>query len=289
MVSNHGLPKEFITNRDKLFTSKFWETLTAELGVKHKMSTAYHPQTDGQSERMNQTVETYLRHYVNMKQSNWVQLLPMAQFTYNNARNETTGKTPFEANYGYHPEVWRDPRAHGSRSQRAILDIAELKKLHADLTKRIEGQKGRTTEVKPFEIGERVYLRTDNMRTKKKSKELMNKSIGPFMIKRNIKELSYELDLPQGMQIHPVFHASMLQRCNQSIPLQATPTPVEPENEYEVEEILGERIISGEAHYLVKWKGYDASESTWEPQDNLLNCARTLQQFEKGAQDPRKD
>ncbi len=117
----------------------------------------------------------------------------------------------------------------------------------------------------------------------------MNKSIGPFMIKRNIKGLSYELDLPQGMRIHPVFHASMLQRCNQSIPLQATPTPVEPETEYEVEDILGKRMISEEAHYLVKWKGYDASESTWEPQDNLLNCVRTLQQFEKGAQDPQKD
>ncbi len=122
--------------------SKFWETLTAELGIKHKMSTAYHPQTDGQSEQMNQTVETYLRHYVNAKQNNWVQLLPIAQFTYNNARNETTGKTPFEANYGYHPEVWRDPRAHGSQSQKVMLDIAELKKLHTDLMKRIEGQKG---------------------------------------------------------------------------------------------------------------------------------------------------
>ncbi len=159
----------------------------------------YHPQMDGQSERMNQTVEMYLWHYVNTKQNNWVQLLPMAQFTYNNARNETTGKTPFEANYGYHLEVWRDLRAHRSQSQKAILNIAELKKLHTDLTKRIEGQKGRTTEVKPFEVGERVYLQMDNMQTKKKSKKLMNKSIRPFMIKRNIKGLSYELDLPQGM------------------------------------------------------------------------------------------
>ncbi len=70
LVSNHGLPKEFITDRDKLFTSKFLETLTAELGIKHNMSTAYHSQTDGQSEQMNQTVETYLQHYVNAKQDN---------------------------------------------------------------------------------------------------------------------------------------------------------------------------------------------------------------------------
>jgi len=70
LVSNHGLSKEFIINRDKLFTSKFWEMLTAELRIKHKMSTTYHPQTDGQSEQMNQTVETYLRHYVNKNQNN---------------------------------------------------------------------------------------------------------------------------------------------------------------------------------------------------------------------------
>ncbi len=68
----------------------------------------------------------------------------------------------------------------------------------------------------------------------------------------------------------------MLQRCDQSIPLQTTETPVEPDEEYEVEDILGKRNISGKAHYLVKWKGYDASESTWEPKENLKNLARTL-------------
>ncbi len=95
LINNHGLPKEFITDRDKLFTSKFWEMLTAELRINHKMSTAYHPQTDGQSKQMNQTVETYLRHYVNKNQNNWVQLLLTAQFAYNNTQNETTEETPF--------------------------------------------------------------------------------------------------------------------------------------------------------------------------------------------------
>ena len=70
LINNHGLSKKFIINRDKLFTSKFWEMLTAELRINHKMSTAYHPQTNEQSEQMNQTVETYLRHYVNRNQDN---------------------------------------------------------------------------------------------------------------------------------------------------------------------------------------------------------------------------
>ena len=96
------------------------------------------------------------------------------------------------------------------------------------------------------------------------------------MIKRNIKDLSYELDLSVDMRIHPVFHASMLQPCDQFIPLQTKPTLIESDEEYEVERILGKKIISGTVHYLVKWKGYDISESTWEPKQNLKNCARTL-------------
>ena len=95
LVSNHELSKEFITDRDKLFMSKFWETLMAKLRIKRKMSTAYHSQMNKQSKQMNQTVETYLRHYINKNQNNWVQLLLMTQFVYNNTRNEIMSMTSF--------------------------------------------------------------------------------------------------------------------------------------------------------------------------------------------------
>ncbi len=133
-----------------------------------------------------------------------------------------------------------------------ILDIVKIKKLHKDLANRIQQQTRQTTEVKPFVVEERVYLRTDNIHVKQRSKKLNNKSIKSFKIKRNIKGLSYELDLLKKMQIHPVFHAFMLQCCNQSIPLQATETSVELNKEYQVENILEKRMISGKAHYLVK-------------------------------------
>jgi len=124
--------------------------------------------------------------------------------------------------------------------------------LHKDLANRIQQQTGRTTEVKPFKVEERVYLRTNNIHVKRRSKKLNNKSIEPFKVRRNIKGISYELDLPKKMQIHSVFHASMLQCCNQFIPLQTTETSVEPDKEYQVENILEKRMISGKAHYLVK-------------------------------------
>ena len=133
-----------------------------------------------------------------------------------------------------------------------------------------------------YKIGERVYLQTDNIKIKWVSKKLDHQSIEPFMIRRNIKDLSYELDLSVNMRIHSVFHAFMLQSCDQFIPLQTKSTLIEPDEEYEVERILGKKIISGTAHYLVKWKEYDISESTWEPKVNLKNCTRMLQQFEGG-------
>ena len=103
---------------------------------------------------------------------------------------------------------------------------------------RIQQQSRQTTEVKPFAVEERVYLRTNNIHVKQQSKKLNNKSIEPFEVKRNIKGLSYELDLPKEMRIHSVFHAFMLQCCNQFIPLQTTETSVEPDKEYQVENIL---------------------------------------------------
>jgi len=108
------------------------------------------------------------------------------------------------------------------------------------------------TEVKPFVVEERVYLRTNNIHVKQRSKKLNNKSIKPFKIKRNIKKISYELDLLKKMRIHPVFHASMLQCCNQFIPLQTTETSVKLNEEYQVENILEKRMISEKAHYLVR-------------------------------------
>jgi len=104
--------------------------------------------------------------------------------------------------------------------------------LHKNLTSRIQQQTEQTTEIKPFEVEERVYLRTDNIHVKRRSKKLNNKSIKLFKIKRNIKRLSYKLDLLKEMQIHPVFHAFMLQCCNQFIPLQIIEMSVEPDEEY---------------------------------------------------------
>ena len=99
----HGLPADITTDRDTLFTSELWKETTKQLQIERKMSTAFHPQTDGQTERTNAILEQYLRAYVNYQQDNWTELLTLAEFAYNNSKQEMIKHTPFFANYGYHP------------------------------------------------------------------------------------------------------------------------------------------------------------------------------------------
>jgi hypothetical protein len=99
----HGLPMDIVSDRDSRFTSVTWKAFIGTLGIKPRMLTAFHPQTDGQTERLNQTIEAYLRSFVNHEMDDWVDLLPMAEFAYNNSVTSATGLSPFYANYGYHP------------------------------------------------------------------------------------------------------------------------------------------------------------------------------------------
>ena len=99
----HGIPKMILSNRGPQFMSKFMEDLTRILGTKRKLSTAYHPQTDRQTERVNQEIGTFLRHYINYQQDNWTEWLAAAEFAYNDKKHAATGKTPFELNFGRHP------------------------------------------------------------------------------------------------------------------------------------------------------------------------------------------
>ena len=99
----HGLPTDIVSDRDTKITSHFWQVLMDLLGIKTKLSIAFHPKTDGQTERVDQTIEQYLRHYCSWKQDDWDELLPMPEFAYNSAKFETTSISPFEANYGMLP------------------------------------------------------------------------------------------------------------------------------------------------------------------------------------------
>ena len=265
VFARHGMPAEIISDRDKLFTSQFWQSLMDILGTKHKLSTAYHPQTDGQTERTNQVLEQYLRCYLNYEQNDWVRLLPMAQFAYNNSATPT-GISPFYANYGKHPNISRDPRGLKPIADKAKITVSELHKLHKLLQQHLQEITMKTTvqankkrtEGPALREGGMVYLVRKNIKTKRPSNKLDHTKLGPFRITKKIGKVNYRLNLLENMRIHNVFYISLLELALAEA-LEPGPVEISPDDQepmYEVDYILKHRNIKGETCYLVYWKGY---------------------------------
>jgi transposase InsO family protein len=290
-VANQDLPRQYITDRDKIFASKFWQTLMECLGTKHRLSTAYHPQTDGQTERVNQVLETYLRMFVNEQQSNWVELLPVAQLAYNGTYQETIGMSPFKATFGYDMTVARTPLQAKHQAEAAILGAQKLMALHKQLSLDIKflnermayyANKRRSQEPS-FKKGDKVYLIRKNLKTKRKSDKLDWKKFGAYEVLEKVSDVNYKIRLPKKSRLHPIFHVSLLELAAKNAPLEK----LDVENEhgtdiYEVEKILDSRISTetGEIEYLIKWKNWDNIHNTWEPIGNL-RCPQKLKEFHR--------
>ncbi|KAM0712543.1 hypothetical protein Q7P37_011640 [Cladosporium fusiforme] len=266
VIANHGTPQTLITDRDKLFTSNFWKALSQELGIKQKLSTAYHPQTDGQTERLNQTLEQYLRCYVNDRQDNWIALLPLAQIAYNQTPTTTTGTSPFYANYGFDPPELAGTMEVLAGNPAAAFTAQQMATLHENLRLDLMFVRQRMTvqankkriEGPTLKEGDRVYLLRRNIKSKKQSKKLDAVKLGPFKIRRKKGPVSFELEIPKKMRIHPVFHISLLEPATPDTTLQDEVEDLDPEIQepsYEVERILKERTVRGQQQYLVKWTG----------------------------------
>ncbi|KAL2004475.1 hypothetical protein VTN00DRAFT_3477 [Thermoascus crustaceus] len=251
-----------------------------------------HPQTDGQTERMNQTLEQYLCCYINDQQDNWVELLPLAQFAYNSAKNETIQESPFYANYGFEPTAYQEPIPSQVLAQKGILRAYQLKELHQQLSLNIQFIAYRTAKYHnqhhrkgpELKKGDKVYLLRKNVRTKRPNNKLNFKKIGPFEIAEKKGEVNFRLKLPDTMRIHPVFHISLLEPA----PTNARPVTeteeILPENpdddkDYEVEKVLDSGIIDGRFMYLLKWMGSDDAENSWQPIENCDGCKELLREF----------
>ncbi len=164
IVRHYRVPKSIVMDRGLLFISKFWSSLCYFLGIKWKLSTAFHLQTDGQTERQSSTMEAYLRVFVNWKQDDWVRLLSMAEFAYNNAKNASTGYTFFELNYGYYPRVSFkedvDPHSRSRSANKLAKELRELMEvccwnfLHAQKLQKKAHDKG--VKSRNYALGEKV-------------------------------------------------------------------------------------------------------------------------------------
>jgi hypothetical protein len=287
---HHGLPTTIVSDRDSKFTGQFWQELFKLCGTKLAMSTAYHPQTDGQTERANRTLEEMLRAYISSQHDDWDEHLPAVEFAYNNSVNPSTGHTPFYLNYGAHPRVPStlvNPRPSTSnptatqfaRRIQDVLDQARQLMSKAQETQAHHANRRRRDW--EFKVGDEVLLSTADIKLKKKgqSGKLLPKFIGPFKITRVAGRNAYQLQLPESLKrLHPVFNISRLRayKPNDLVKFPARekldrpPPLLEDEDEgYEVESVLDKcRIRAKNGRYvdwyLVKWSGYPVSDATWK-------------------------
>ena len=287
----HGLPDDIVSDRGTQFVSKFWRSLFEILKVDIKLSSAFHPQTDGQTERVNQVLEQYLRCTINYQQDDWTEYLPFAEFAYNNTLHASTQQTPFFANYGYHPKLDllnpmanNNPAAEGFAKQLSELQaMLRLQLQTAQESYKASADKFRN-EAPTFKIGDKVWLLRRNIKTKRPCDKLDYRRLGPFVIQKQINPVAYRLELPAAMKVHPVFHVSLLEPYRESAfpgRIQGPPPSIEIENheEYEVDKVLDSRRKRGKLEYFVHWSGYDINERTWEDAENLANAPEKVHEF----------
>ena len=234
IVCHHGIPLDIISDRDGRFTSRFWQSLQSALGTNLSLSTAYHPQTDGQSERTIQVLEDMLRCCVIDFGGNWDAFLPLIEFSYNNSYHTSIGMAPFEALYGRKcrsPVCWNELGEAQITGPELIQETTEqIKRIRENLTTARNRQKSYADQRrKPleFQVDDKVLLKVSPwkgvVRFGKKGK-LAPRYVGPFKILERVGKVAYRLELPQELSnIHPVFHVSNLKKCladtNLEIPL----------------------------------------------------------------------
>lgn len=289
----HGLPLDMVSDRGSVFTSGFTTALSELLGVKQSLSTAFHPQTDGQTERVNAILEQYLRGYCNYRQDNWVELLPLAEFCYNNSMSASTQLTPFFANYGFNPRI-------GTETVPGSLPVGPLRSFVEELDHinvflrtelswaqdRMSEQANRGRSSPPvFKEGDLVWLVTKNIKTTRPSVKLDFKKIGPFPIVKKISTHAYRLQLYESMGIHDVFHVSLLEPYGTDpLPGQVNP-PAMPvftddlgDAHWEVREVVAVKP-RGPLLYKVLWMNCNDEDFSWLSLEDLQGAPDALADF----------
>jgi len=297
----NGLPSEIVSDRDKLFLSKFWRALHKLTGVKLKMSSSYHPETDGASERTNKTVNQCMRYYVDRNHKGWVRALPRVRFHIMNTVNASTGMSPFQLHLGRSPRILPPlvPRAGAAEEQEASRARTLISQLEHDVMEaqdnllaakaaQASSTNAHRTNSIVFKAGDRVMLATKNRRRDymqkgdKRVAKFMPRYDGPYVILEAHPQFStYTLDLPNSPNIFPTFHVSQLRPYHENDATlfpsreQPRPGPVVTEDgqlENFIDRIIDERRVGRGKKYLVRWVGYGEEDDEWLSRRELEDC-----------------
>jgi hypothetical protein len=293
IVRLHGVPEVIISDRDVRFDNEFWQLLCQRMGTEVRMTTAYHPEADGQTERVNRVLIELLRTMVDEEQGDWDDHLSSCEIAYNTSQHSGTQHTPYYLN-------------HGEEMRKPIYFITDPPSVNPDTNTLIDGLHASLDRARQhllvaqqrqadyanqsrrdvhYNAGDRVWLSTANLQLPTtSSNKLQHRWCGPFTIIQKVGEVNYKLRLTGALKsakIHPIFHVSLLRLFVEFDRFSHDPDDLPPvatwESDgtavFEVDKIIKHRQHYGKLQYLVKWYNYDAADATWEPADTIASTA----------------
>ena len=280
VVRLHGFPKTIVSDRDRIFTGQFWKELFRLSGTGLCFSTAYHPQSDGQTKVTNRGLETYLRCFAGDKPRTWAKFLQWAEFSNNTSFHSAIQMSPFQALYGREPPSL--VRFENGSTNNAELETRlrerddNLALLRQQLLKAQQTMKARADSHRrevEFQVGDKVFLKIRPYRQKslarRVNEKLSARFYGPYEVAARVGKVAYRLHLPSEARIHPTFHVSQLKKVvGEAIEPATIPPQLSEEGILEAapEAVLAHRVnrTTGHEELLIKWAGLPEADCTWE-------------------------